>query len=176
LYADPPWPEDKSFLPNTHGGPKAYANTQYRLLSLRELSAFALPPIQEHCFLFLWTPFRKLEDAVKLCNDWGFTYARNGIVWVKTDLDVTKPVRGLGHRFLTCHELCLLGVRGRPVQKVKNQKSVLMAPRTRHSQKPEVMYEVIERYADGPYVELFARRRRQGWHCYGDSPGFNSGG
>jgi N6-adenosine-specific RNA methylase IME4 len=42
-----------------------------------------------------------------------------------------------------------------------------MAPRGRHSEKPEEVYNRIERLVDGPYLELFARRERPGWTCLG---------
>lgn len=42
------------------------------------------------------------------------------------------------------------------------------APRGRHSEKPELFMDLIERMSPGPYVELFARRARFGWDYWGD--------
>ena len=39
-----------------------------------------------------------------------------------------------------------------------------MAPVREHSRKPDEMYELIEATWPGPYVELFARYPRAGWH------------
>lgn len=38
----------------------------------------------------------------------------------------------------------------------------------RHSEKPELVYDLIELSFLGPRLELFARRRRQGWDAWGD--------
>lgn len=41
-----------------------------------------------------------------------------------------------------------------------------------HSAKPERFYtEVVERLAGGPYVEIFSRRTREGWHMIGNEVG-----
>lgn len=37
-----------------------------------------------------------------------------------------------------------------------------------HSQKPEEIYEFIEPYALEPKAELFARRERKNWDCFGN--------
>jgi N6-adenosine-specific RNA methylase IME4 len=51
---------------------------------------------------------------------------------------------------------------------VRNVRSSFEAPVGRHSEKPDESYELIERLAPGPYVELFARRKRPGWTCLGN--------
>jgi N6-adenosine-specific RNA methylase IME4 len=37
-----------------------------------------------------------------------------------------------------------------------------------HSQKPEEYARIIEKLYDGPYLELFARRKRDGWTTWGN--------
>jgi N6-adenosine-specific RNA methylase IME4 len=44
----------------------------------------------------------------------------------------------------------------------------VVTSRGRHSQKPDEVQDRIERLIDGPYLELFARRRRAGWTCIGN--------
>jgi len=45
---------------------------------------------------------------------------------------------------------------------------VIRAPRGRHSQKPAVLYELIERmYPQASKLELFARTARPGWDAWG---------
>ncbi|MDR7574352.1 MAG: MT-A70 family methyltransferase [Armatimonadota bacterium] len=46
--------------------------------------------------------------------------------------------------------------------------SVFFSLVTEHSRKPDVVYQLIEAMYDGPYAELFARRRRPGWEVWGD--------
>jgi hypothetical protein len=43
-----------------------------------------------------------------------------------------------------------------------------MSQRRKHSQKPDEQYARIERMFDGPYLELFARNKWQGWDSWGD--------
>jgi N6-adenosine-specific RNA methylase IME4 len=45
---------------------------------------------------------------------------------------------------------------------------VLVAPRTAHSEKPVIVHEIIERATEGPYLELFGRRRVVGWTVVGN--------
>lgn len=37
-----------------------------------------------------------------------------------------------------------------------------------HSRKPDEMFALVERVSPGPYLEMFARRRRPGWAAMGD--------
>jgi N6-adenosine-specific RNA methylase IME4 len=37
-----------------------------------------------------------------------------------------------------------------------------------HPRKPDEFYARVERYCDGPYVDLFAREQRPNWDCWGD--------
>ncbi len=46
--------------------------------------------------------------------------------------------------------------------------SVVAAPRTTHSAKPEVFMDQIEAISPGPYLEMFSRRARLGWDTWGD--------
>ena len=46
---------------------------------------------------------------------------------------------------------------------------MIAAPRGKHSEKPEIFYEIIERmYPELPKIELFARRARPGWAAWGN--------
>ena len=40
--------------------------------------------------------------------------------------------------------------------------------RDRHSVKPDAFYDLVERVSPGPYLDLFARRNRLGWHTWGN--------
>jgi N6-adenosine-specific RNA methylase IME4 len=44
----------------------------------------------------------------------------------------------------------------------------IIAPRGRHSEKPQEQYARIEALFPGPFVELYARTRRLGWVAWGD--------
>lgn len=41
-------------------------------------------------------------------------------------------------------------------------------PRGKHSKKPEAFQDIVEQVSPGPYLELFARRKRPGWAVWGN--------
>jgi len=45
---------------------------------------------------------------------------------------------------------------------------VVLAPVGAHSEKPSEVYSRIERLYPGPYLELFARKPRDGWTTWGN--------
>jgi hypothetical protein len=47
-------------------------------------------------------------------------------------------------------------------------RQVIIEPRREHSRKPDCVHERIERLVAGPYLELFARRERNGWTTWGN--------
>ncbi|MGB9846678.1 MAG: MT-A70 family methyltransferase, partial [Desulfotomaculales bacterium] len=82
-----------------------------------------------------------------------------------------KEVKGMGYWFRIQHELLLLGIKGDfPPPEVKNRfDSVIRSQREKHSKKPEIVYEMIEKMFPGrSYLELFARNTRPGWASWGN--------
>ncbi len=158
LVADPPWPY-KDKLP----GPGRGAASHYELLTVDEIKEFELPELAEDARLFLWTTGNFLRSAFEVMEAWGFRDTGAQMVWHKTGR------MGMGWRVRVDHEYVLIGERGKPEVRSHSVRSVVTAPwQGRHSGKPEEIYEAIERLSGGPYAELFARRQRPGWDCYGD--------
>lgn len=159
LYVDPPWRIGQ-------GGNYGAINT-YDLMSNEQILGMA-PAIQalgaDDSVLLLWTTNNALPFALEVMKTWGYRYVTNA-VW-------DKYFMGLGQYFRGTHELLLLGTRGKaPKVKFRGQRSTLMFPRMGHSVKPDEMYPLIERLWDGPYLELFARRRpntRKNWAIWGN--------
>lgn len=72
------------------------------------------------------------------------------------------------------HELLLIAKRGEPPMPDPENRpaSVVQAPRERHSSKPEIFYDIIERMYPGvPKIELFARAERDNWAAWGNQAG-----
>lgn len=44
---------------------------------------------------------------------------------------------------------------------------VIIEPRRQHSRKPEKFYQRVERYSEGPRLDMFARQSRPGWTAWG---------
>lgn len=134
-------------------------------MTVKQIAELPVPKITEdNCHLYLWTTNNYLPDALDVMEAWGFKY-KTCITWVKDRI-------GLGQYFRGITEHCLFGVKGNLPYKIidgKRQqgKTVIMAPKTRHSEKPEEMRRMIETVSYGPYIELFARKRVPGWDVWG---------
>jgi hypothetical protein len=65
-------------------------------------------------------------------------------------------------------EYVLLAKRGSPLRLNADVHQVVMSPVLAHSEKPEEVARRIERLYPGPYLELFARKPRDGWTTWGN--------
>lgn len=159
LVADPPWASGSL--------PMGSADRHYPLMPTNDICMFELPKMHDDSYLFLWRLACMVPDAYQVIEEWGFV-AKAEIVWIKK---TSKGNRwfGLGYHTRGEHEVCILATRGKPKPKVNNIRSCFEAKYTgKHSGKPEEFYDLVERLCKGPYVELFARRERKGWDCYGN--------
>lgn len=156
IYADPPW------KPGQTG--KRGASQKYNLMTTKDICKMPVGDLAaDNSVLLLWVVNNGLQDGLDVMKAWGFEYVTNA-VW-------DKYYMGLGNHFRGSHELLLLGVRGSVKPKFRGQKSVFQEPRLEHSTKPGEIAVKIMRMYDGPYLELFARRRPdslQDWAVWGN--------
>lgn len=163
IYCDPPW----SYR---NGATRAAAAKHYRTMPLRYLRAL---PVQDlgaaDCYLFMWATPPMILEALSLMGAWGFEYKTTAFSWVKQNKD-GSIFKGLGNYTRSNMEMCLLGRRGKILERIdKSVSSVVLSPRLRHSQKPqEVADRIVQMYGDLPRIELFARDRKPGWDAWGD--------
>lgn len=162
IVADPPWRHGDK-LPGLGRG----AAKHYQTMTVEEICGFKLPPIAADCWLFLWRVSSMPREALDVVDAWGFV-PKSEVVWRKMTKDGQRVRIGMGRSVRLCHEACIIAKRGHPKILNRSIPSVFDAPRGEHSTKPEAFFDLVERLAPGPYVELFARRRRPGWHCFGD--------
>jgi len=167
ILADPPWqfqnrtgkvaPEHKRLL--------RYPTME--LKEIMELPVSKLAAAKSH--LYLWVPNALLQEGLKVMEAWGFTYKSN-LVWYKIRKDGGPDGRGVGFYFRNVTELILFGVRGsmRTLQPGRTQVNIISTRKREHSRKPDEVYDLIEACSPGPYLELFARFRRPGWHQWGN--------
>jgi len=198
VYADPPWQGsndsfDSSFCPGGRSGSKFAAYERMKQDEIKNMADWVKAFCHEDCHLWMWAISCKLLDALEVMKAWGFRYITN-MAWVK--MRDGKLQSGIGHYFRGSHELLLFGKRGKPPLKrpkpgelsfkckdgrrVKDQKrkrfyvpSVILAERTKHSKKPEEVYDIIEKISYSPYLELFARHAepRKDWAFWGNESG-----
>lgn len=153
ILADPPWDVGQK----GHLGAQAH----YRVMNLGRIKNLPVQELaQDDAHLYLWAINGALKEAIEVMEAWGFTY-RSPLTWI-------KPRLGLGNYLRNQTEHLLLGTKGKAPVKFRGQGTWMYAPLQEHSHKPEEQYAVIERLSGGPYLELFARRRRTGWSCWGN--------
>lgn len=172
LVADPPWRfKDKLTMKSTKRG----AGSHYSTLTIQQIKDFPMPePVGKNALLFLWRVSSMQEQALDVMRAWGFT-PKSELVWVKTSKGKTivenampKLSFGMGRYTRMAHEVCLIGRRGSIAVHSHSVRSVFFAPAGAHSAKPDAFYDIVEKLHGGPYLELFARRQRQGWSCHGN--------
>jgi N6-adenosine-specific RNA methylase IME4 len=181
VAADPAWAFGDKLPGKTRG-----AERQYNVMRWEDICQLQLPPIADDALLFMWRVAAMQEEALAVMHMWGFTL-KSELVWVKTKdgVVIEEPVDeddlafGMGRYTRHCHEVCLIGTRGKGIQLVKNHsiRSVFFAERQEHSRKPEEFFGVVEKMTggEGKCVELFARRPRENWVTLGDELGFKMG-
>jgi len=184
ILADPPW-KFKSYGASKTPKTDRHVERHYKTMTLDEIKALEVVEAArpDGCHLFLWTTGPFLPQALITMERWGFRYSGIGFCWAKLRKTfVTNQIRmmpadgadmsvGLGFTTRKNIELCLLGRRGGAKRNAKNIRELIVAPRREHSRKPDETRERIERYCDGPYLELFGRSERSGWTVRGDEVG-----
>ena len=173
IVADPPWKYGKWGAfgggdENTQPPGKGFtSNNQlpYLHMSIEDIADLPVGGVSEdNCDLYLWTTQKYLPDAFAILGAWGFRYCQT-LVWCKAP-------RGTGQGGLYCPttEFLLLGRKGKmPKGKRRIDSTWWQVTRTaRHSEKPEFFQDLIETVSDGPRLELFARRPREGWTVWGN--------
>jgi N6-adenosine-specific RNA methylase IME4 len=180
IYADPPW----QFKAWSHRGEGKGASQHYDCMSLADICALPVADIAEDdAALFLWVVQPQLPEAMELIEAWGFKFKTVAFAWIKmpkswdpNQIGTSRfaPRLGLGYHTRSGMEQCWLAVRGkgykrRPKGEAASIEQVLHAPLGRHSEKPEEIAHRIERLVgDVPRIELFARKRRNGWDVWGN--------
>jgi N6-adenosine-specific RNA methylase IME4 len=139
-----------------------YSTSPTEIIKARPVETIAAPD----CVLFLWATAPMLPQVLEVMKAWGFAY-KSHAVWFK---ERSGDARGPGYWFTNEHELLLVGTKGHVPAPAPghNWRSVFKALVRRHSQKPDIGYEMIEAYFPNlPKIELNARSGRLGWATWG---------
>lgn len=189
IVVDPPWDHSegtgakwKTGFGDTEReleGEKPVYTLPYPVMSLDEIKSLPVRDLSHphDARLYLWTTNKYLRHVWGIAEGWGFRPVRL-IVW-------TKKPRGWnpGGTWPSTCEFCLYAVRGLYVatQHGKAPSQSYDWPRrlgppvragerrqTMHSAKPEQFLDLVEQVSPGPYLEMFARRKRLGWDVWGN--------
>ncbi len=156
ILADPPWDIQQKG--------RRGAEQHYSLMTLEQITAMPVRDLaMDNSHLYLWVTNATLRDGYDVAEAWGFT-VRSPLTWIKFRL-------GFGVYLRNCTEHLLFATRGQAPVNFRSQPTWINAPAQEHSHKPEEQYAVIERISDGPYLELFARRRPSSsaaWSVWGN--------
>jgi N6-adenosine-specific RNA methylase IME4 len=139
-------------------------------MTLEEICALPIAELtSDNAALFLWSVWPRIFDAQAVITSWGFTYRTIAWVWVKAKKSGFGFFTGMGYYTRANSEPCLLAVRGRMPVLAHDVLSLIYAPVRKHSQKPDEQYPKIERLYEGPYLELFARKKHSPkWDVWGN--------
>lgn len=175
IVADPEW----RFEPwSRKTGMDRAADNHYptsctEVIASRDVKSIAA----DDCVLFLWATVPMLPHALLVMEAWGFDY-RSHCIWSKRrdgnefGMAVSAPAVGTGYWFRNCHELLLVGVKGKiPAPAPGTQEiSIIEGHIREHSRKPDYFLEIIERlFPTLPKIELNRRGpARPGWIAWGN--------
>jgi len=127
--------------------------------------------LAEDATVWLWATNAHLHTALHCLENWGVDY-KTMLTWVKTNIGVGFWLRGQT-------EHLLLGARGKPPANMDldspgfgtGLSTAFLADQGEHSTKPNAIYPIIEQRSAQPRLEVFARRRREGWTVFGNEIG-----
>lgn len=158
--SDPPW----SYGDRQRNRPENYPRMDDR--SIRDLPVASV--MARDSVLLLWTTNTHLPVALRVMGAWGFNFRTVAFVWSKRSAN-GNPAMGMGHYSRQSVELCLLGVRGRGVErKSASVRQLVESVPGEHSEKPaEVRDRIVELFGDVPRIELFACHTVPGWAAWG---------
>uniref|UniRef100_A0A6M3KU70 Putative methyltransferase n=1 Tax=viral metagenome TaxID=1070528 RepID=A0A6M3KU70_9ZZZZ len=160
ILADPPYPI--KWQGSNSIGTKPL---EYPTMTIAELCNLPVKQIVDDCsMLFIWTTNSFLPETLGIIKFWGFQYDK---LWTWC-----KPTGAGGHpRNATEH--LVIARRGALITLDRHERAInnwTPAPTGRHSEKPQIFVDEIERlYPNTRRIELFARVKRFGW----DSIGFD---
>jgi N6-adenosine-specific RNA methylase IME4 len=198
LLADCPWNfSDSLTMSEIKRGAASVYNTlsveDLKSLPVKDIA-------EDNSVLLLWCPSSLLQDGLDVMKAWGFRQTQTHIWVKTKKLPLRDYLKrfvsavlesgadggakvgwpdinevlafGMGRLFRQTHELVLVGVRGKVYNHLadKSQRSVHFFPATKHSAKPDLLQDMLEKMfpgAEHQKIELFARRDKAGWTCAG---------
>lgn len=162
VLSDPAWPYDNS---DQHEGSRGHIPYPGQPVEdIVRLHAVELPArTADDAILFLCVTNAFVPVAVKIAESGAWTW--------RTMITLVKSRTGMGTwpRGRTEHIVILS--KGNPTHTL-NEITTWLADRViemprEHSQKPEELYQVIEKHCGGPRLEMYARSVREGWSAWG---------
>ena len=167
ILADPAWKYDQRQF------------TPYPAMDAGEIAGLDVGALAaDDCALFMWVTWPMLREALNVGVAWGFEYSGCAFAWAKQVPSGKEfsPISADENWFFgqgwdgtrANTEVCLLFLKGKPKRLNADVRQLIVSPVEEHSKKPDGQYERIERLFAGPYLELFARQKHDGWYAWGN--------
>lgn len=164
ILADPAW----TFRIRSEKGNAKSAQAQYPCMTAEQINEMPVADLAaEQCVLVLWATAPLIPQQLKTVEAWGFEYCTMG-AWAKRSKSGEGWAFGTGYWLRSAAEFFIIGTRGRPRLKAKNERNLIVSKVREHSRKPDSIYRKCMALADGPYLELFARQCWPGWDAWGN--------
>ena len=177
LVVDPPWSygDEGRITKSTASGKESrdildgsitrdYDGT----MSIPQIKQFPINDLADpdNALIFLWTTNRHLQWSFDILRWWRFKYSFV-MVWVKPGGAKADNCAIMNNEFVVC------GYRGKYT--LNNRwttkqcfKTAFNAPREGHSVKPAYFYRLLRRVTRPPRIDIFARRRHEGFSAFGN--------
>ena len=161
IYADPPWQYFEGGYKNQSQHYNTMEFSDIKDLKIQEIAA-------DNCILFLWITDPMLIKLKELLTAWGFKYSTVGFYWVKkTKQD--KWAFGLGNWTRANPEICIIATKGSIERKDASIPKLVIDEIGEHSKKPDIVRDkIVQLVGKLPRIELFARKKTQGWETWGN--------
>ena len=162
ILIDPPWRYQVNLVPRSRK-----IENHYQTMTIDEIASLPILNVTtDPSVVFLWATNSLLPEAIEVMDKWGFRFVTK-IEWVKKRDG--RLQKGMGYNVMGSSESLLIGKHGNyPVPDFRPP-SVIEAPRTRHSEKPELSYLTLEKmYPTARKIEIFSRKPRKGWFVVGN--------
>ena len=148
------------------------ADAQYKCMPLEDILSLPIRAMtDDKCILFMWVTYPMLQEGLDVVRAWGFEYKTVAFTWIKMNPNNMGVFFGVGYYTKSNAEICLLATRGKAHSLVVDNSisQVIMTPKTSHSRKPtECRERIVKMMGNLSRIELFARRKVEGWDCWGN--------
>ena len=158
ILIDPPW--NQKNMAKWDRRPNRKESLPYPTLSIESIQNINLLDLADtNCHLWVWTTNQFLPDTFSLIKNWGFKYLST-ITWVKPS--------GVGAWFVNRSQHLIFAYKDKLVMNKRFMPTIYNAVPKKHSEKPLLFYDLIEKVSFPSRLEIFAREKRFGWDVFGN--------
>ena len=162
IVIDPPWDIKANFTNVMRTGLKT--DLPYTTMTDSEITQFPIGDFTDDisCALFMWTTHSKLPATLDIIKTWKFKY-HCMFVWHKNHAITTLGINR------NC-EFIVFAYKGKYPFRYKGKAlfTCFKANVAKHSEKPTEFYAMIKPKTSAPRIDIFARKRHDGFDAWGD--------